>query len=301
VPIVKLPWARNTNNEHIAMTPIGITTWIWTSPLTTEKFGEVVPHIKKLGFDLVEVPIEGTSDLDYARVAPMVKDLGLSVSVCAAMSPDRDLLDADPSVRANGMAYVRHCIDAAQTLGATNVVGPLYSAVGRTWQATADERKKDLDLLVGELKELASYAGEHGAVICVEPLNRFETSFLNLAEQAIEVVDRVDHRACGVLLDTFHMNIEEHSIGDAIRTTGRRLKHLHACENDRGAPGSGHIDFAEVAAACTAIGYTGPAVIESFTAAVKSIARAAAIWRPLAATQDGLAQDGLRHLRRTFA
>jgi D-psicose/D-tagatose/L-ribulose 3-epimerase len=283
------------------MNPIGITTWIWTAPLTTEKFGEVVPHIKKLGFDLVEVPIEGTSDLDYKTVAPMVKDLGLSVSVCAAMSPDRDLLHADASVRANGMNYVRHCIEAAQTLGATNVVGPLYSAVGRTWQATPEERKKDIDLLVGELKELAQFAGDRGAVICVEPLNRFETSFLNLAEQAIEVVDRVDHPACGILLDTFHMNIEEHSIGAAIRLAGRRLKHLHACENDRGAPGSGHIDFAEVAAACKAAGYTGPAVIESFTLAVKSIARAAAIWRPLAATQDGLAQDGLKHLRRVFA
>lgn len=283
------------------MNPIGITTWIWTSPLTTERFGEVVPHIKKLGFDLVEVPIEGTSDLDYARVAPMVRDLGLSASVCAAMSPDRDLLHADASIRANAIAYVRHCIDAAQTLGATNVVGPLYSAVGRTWQATADERKKDIDLLATQLKELAAYAGERGVVLCVEPLNRFETSFLNLAEQAIEIVDRVDHPACGMLLDTFHMNIEEHSIGAAIRSAGRRLKHLHACENDRGAPGSGHIDFAEVAAACKAIGYTGPAVIESFTLAVKSIARAAAIWRPLAATQDGLAQDGLAHLRQVFA
>ena len=158
------------------------------------------------------------------------------------MSPDRDLLHADASVRANAMSYVKHCIDAAQTIGATNVVGPLYSAVGRTWQATADERKKDLDLLVGELKELARYAGERGVVICVEPLNRFETSFLNLASQAIEVVDRVDHPACGLLLDTFHMNIEEQSIGDAIRAAGPRLKHLHACENDRGAPGSGHID-----------------------------------------------------------
>ncbi len=283
------------------MTQIGITTWIWTSPLTTERFGEVVPHIKQLGFDLVEVPIEGTSDLDYARVAPMVRDLGLSASVCAAMSPDRDLLHADASIRANAMAYVRHCIDAAHTLGATNVVGPLYSAVGRTWQATADERKKDIDLLATQLKELATYAGARGVVLCVEPLNRFETSFLNLAEQAIEIVDRVDHPACGLLLDTFHMNIEEHSIGAAIRSAGRRLKHLHACENDRGAPGSGHIDFAEVAAACKAIGYTGPAVIESFTLAVKSIARAAAIWRPLAATQDGLAQDGLSHLRRAFA
>ncbi len=202
------------------MNPIGITSWIWTSPLTTDRFPEIAQHVARLGFDLLEVPIEGTGDLDYTKAAGVIKDLGLSTSVCAAMSPDRDLIHADASVRANAMAYVKHCIDAAQTIGATNVVGPLYSAVGRTWQATADERKKDLDLLVGELKDLARYAGERGVVICVEPLNRFETSFLNLTSQAIEVVDRVDHPACGLLLDTFHMNIEEQSIGAAIRSAG---------------------------------------------------------------------------------
>jgi D-psicose/D-tagatose/L-ribulose 3-epimerase len=283
------------------MNPIGITTWIWTSPLNIDRFGEIAPHVARMGFDLLEVPIESTTDLDYARAAPIVKDLGLRTSVCAAMSADRDLIHEDEGIRKNAISYVRHCVDAAQTLGATNVVGPLYSAVGRTWQATADERRRDVDLLVGELRDLSKYAHARGVVLCVEPLNRFETSFLNLAEQAIEIVDRVDHPGCGLLLDTFHMNIEERSVGDAIRSAGSRLKHLHACENDRGAPGSGHVPWDEVAAACRAIGYTGPAVIESFTSAVKSIARAAAIWRPLAATQDGLAQDGLRHLRKVFA
>ena len=128
------------------------------------------------------------------------------------------------------------------------MIGPLYSSVGRCWQQTADERARDLDVLVTQLKALSKYAGDRGVVLCVEPLNRFETSFLNLAEQAIEVVDRVDHPACGILLDTFHMNIEEKSIGDAIRAAGPRLKHLHTCENDRGAPGSGHVPWNEVAA-----------------------------------------------------
>jgi D-psicose/D-tagatose/L-ribulose 3-epimerase len=283
------------------MNPIGITTWIWTSPLSIDRFAEIAPHVARMGFDLLEVPIESPTDLDYGRAAPIVKDLGLQTSVCAAMSPDRDLIHADENIRQNAMAYVRHCVDAAKTLGAANVVGPLYSAVGRTWQSTPDERKKDLDLLVRELKELSAYAHERGVVLCVEPLNRFETSFLNLASQAIEIVDRVDHPGCGLLLDTFHMNIEERSVGDAIRSAGKRLKHLHACENDRGAPGSGHVQWKDVADACRAINYTGPAVIESFTSAVKSIARAAAIWRPLAETQDGLAQDGLRHLRKVFA
>ena len=103
------------------------------------------------------------------------------------------------------MAYLRHCIDAAQTLKAKHVLGPLYSAVGRTWQQTPEERATDIDLLVKQLSELSSYGQSHGVGICVEPLNRFETSFLNLAEQAIEVVDRVNHPACKVLLDTFHM------------------------------------------------------------------------------------------------
>jgi D-psicose/D-tagatose/L-ribulose 3-epimerase len=282
------------------MAQIGVNAWVWTSPITTEELGRLAPMIAGMGFDLVEVPIESTTDLDYRKGAEIARANRLAVSVCAAMGPDRDLIHPDESVRTNGMDYVRHCIDAAQTLGAANVVGPLYSAVGRTWQQTADERKKDLDLLVRQLRDLSAYAADHGVTICVEPLNRFETSFLNLASQAIEVVDRVDSKNCGLLLDTFHMNIEERSIGDAIRAAGPRMRHLHTCENDRGAPGSGHVPWDEVAKACGEIGYKGPMVIESFTSKVKSIARAAAIWRSFAASQDALATDGLRFLRRLF-
>lgn len=279
----------------------GVTTWLWASPLADHTFARLAAHVATLGFDMIEVPIEGTDDLDYARAAKVVRDVGLSVTVCAAIGPDRDLIHPDASVRANGMAYVRHCIDAAHTLGATNVIGPLYSAVGRTWQATAEERERDVDLLVTQLSHLGSHAADHGVVLCIEPLNRFETSFINLAEQLIEVVDRVDNPACAMMLDTFHMNIEETSLGDAIRAAGPRLKHLHACENDRGAPGSGHVPWQDVAKGCRDIGYDGPIVIESFTSDVQAIARATAIWRPLARSQDELASDGLRFLRGLFA
>ena len=253
----------------------GVNGWVWTSPVNTQAFEELAPKVKKMGFDLFEFGIESTSDLDYARAAKAAKDNGLAVSVCAAMGPDRDLIHEDAAIRQNGMDYVGHCIDAASTLGAKNVVGPLYSAVGRTWQQTADERKRDTDLLVGQLKELSAHASDKGVVLCVEPLNRFETSFLNLSQQAIEVVDRVDSPACGILLDTFHMNIEEKSVGDAIRAAGKRLKHLHGCENDRGAPGSGHVPWKEVAAAVKDAGYDGPVVIESFTSKVNDSATTA--------------------------
>jgi D-psicose/D-tagatose/L-ribulose 3-epimerase len=282
------------------MAQIGVNAWVWSSPVNTEELGRLAPLVARMGFDLIEVGIESTSDLDYRRAAEIAKAHGLAVGVCAAMGPDRDLIHPDETIRTNGMGYLRHCIDAAQTLGAANVCGPLYSAVGRTWQASGEERKRDVDLLVRQLGELAKYAGERGVWLGVEPLNRFETSFINLASQAIEVADRVDHPACGVMLDTFHMNIEEKSIGDAIRAAGTRMRQLHACENDRGAPGSGHVPWDEVAQACRDVGFTGPFVIESFTNKVKSIAKAAAIWRTFADSQDALAENGLRYLRTLF-
>jgi D-psicose/D-tagatose/L-ribulose 3-epimerase len=279
----------------------GVNTWVWSSPLTTDEFSRLAAHVARMGFDLIEVPIENPGDFDYARAGQVARDHGLAVSVCAAMSPDRDLIHPDQKIRDNGMAYVRHCIEAASTMGSTRVGGPLYSAVGRTWQATDDERKQYTDLLVSQLKSLAAHAGDHGVVLGVEPLNRFETSVLNLTSQAIEVVDRVGHPSCGLMLDTFHMNIEEQSVGDALRAAGNLLRHLHACENDRGAPGSGHVPWTEVAQALRDIKYDEGIVIESFTSKVKTIARAAAIWRPLAATQDALAENGLKHLKKLMA
>ena len=275
----------------------GANTWIWFSPVTIDDLKSTLPKMAEAGFDLVELPIETINSFDYAEVAAVVHNHGLGVSTCAAMGPDRDLIHPEAEIRESGLTYVRHCIEAAQTLGAFNLVGPIYSAVGRTWQATAEERARDIDLLVTQLSTLSKYAVDHGVTLCIEPLNRFETSFINLVSQGIEVVDRVNSPACKLLLDTFHMNIEEPSLGSAIRTAGSRVGHFHACENDRGVPGAGHVPWSDVASALRDINYNGPVVIESFTAKVKSIARAAAIWRALAPTQDAIAYDGLRFLK----
>lgn len=279
----------------------GVNSWIWVSPLTTEELKRLAPLAQSLGAEWFEVPLEDPALIDAAEVAPVLRDLGLGVSVCAAMGPDRDLIHPDAAIRDSGMAYLRAAIDAVAQLGGKTVAGPLYSAVGRCWQMTADERARDTDLLVQQLRALAEYAGDRGVVLCVEPLNRFETSFINLATQAVEVIDRVDHPSCQIMLDTFHMNIEESSLGAAIRAAGPRLRHFHACENDRGAPGSGHVPWQDVADGLKAIGYDGPVVIESFTDKVKSIARAAAIWRALAPSQDALACDGLIFLKQLLA
>lgn len=201
----------------------GVNAWVWVSPVTTEELEKLAPKVAEMGFDWIEVPIEGMDDLDYAKGAAIIKKHGLDVSMCAAMGSDRDLIHEDASIQENGKHYIRHCIDAAEQMGATNLVGPIYSAVGRVWQQTADERAKDVDLLVKNLSELSTYAEDKGVVLGLEPLNRFETSFINIVEQMIEVIDRVDSASCKIMLDTFHMNIEEKSLGDAIRKTGSRL------------------------------------------------------------------------------
>ncbi len=279
----------------------GINAWVWTSPVTTDVVADLAPHVKTMGYDWFEIPLESIDDMDHARSGQILRDLDLGVSACAAVGPDRDLIHPDEAIRKNGAEYIRQAIIATQALGATNLIGPMYSAVGRTWQQTADERAHDLDVLVATLRELSAFAADHGVVLCLEPLNRFETSFINLASQMIEVVDRVDHPACCIMLDTFHMNIEERSLGDAIRSVGPRLKHVHTCENDRGAPGSGHVPWHDVAQAIKEIGYDGPVVIESFTPKVKSIARAAAVWRQFAPSSDALASAGIAFLKQLFA
>jgi D-psicose/D-tagatose/L-ribulose 3-epimerase len=279
---------------------LGVNAWVWLAPLTTEGLAEVAATVADMGFDLIETAIEVPGGYDYARTGEVIKDHGLGVSLVTVLGPDSNLVHPDEKVRENGRAYLRYCIDAAHALGATNLGGPFYSALGRTWQSTAEERERDMELLAGQLRELADYAADRGVVLCVEPLNRFETSFINIADQLLELLDRVDHPVCQALLDTFHMNIEEKSLGDAIRAVGHRLGHLHACENDRGAPGSGHVPWADVAGALRDINYDGPVVIESFSSQIEAIAAAAAIWRPLASTQDALARDGLAFMQKTF-
>lgn len=279
---------------------IGLNLWIWGAPMTDAHVAEWIPRAARMGFNAVEFPVESRHGFDYERAGELLGKHDLEASVVVAMTDERDFLHDDAEVRDNAGQYVRHCVDAAASLGADRVAGPLYSAVHRTWWMSDADRELANDRIVSQLSELAEYADDRDVTLCVEPLNRFETSVLNTAEQAVEVADRVDHPGCEILLDTFHMNIEERSIPDAIRRTGDRLGHFHACGNDRGPPGSGTIDWDGVAAALADIGYDDLAVIESYNPSVESLARAAAIWRPLADSQDAFAEDGLATLRGQF-
>jgi D-psicose/D-tagatose/L-ribulose 3-epimerase len=281
------------------MNPIGVNSWVWVSPPTDAAIAEIAPRVKAMGFDLLELGVENPGDWDPARVAEILAANDLGASVCAVMGERRDLLEGD--LIASTQDYIRTCVDAAATVGASVVAGPMYAPTGKTWRMDDAEWAAAIDRLVEGLRPLADYAGGHGVRLAIEPLNRYETSFLNTVEQTMEVVDRVDSPVVGVLLDTFHMNIEEKDQAAAIRRAGDKLMHFHACGNDRGAPGADHIAWEAITVALREIGYDGAVVIESFTPDNQTIARAAAIWRPLAETQDALARDGLAFLQRALA
>jgi D-psicose/D-tagatose/L-ribulose 3-epimerase len=278
---------------------LGISTWVWTSPASTDALATLIPHVATLGFDVVEIPVETEGQFDVSRARALADAHGVALSVCAVIVPGRDLLVDDE--RARGVAYLEWCVDAAGRLGSPVVAGPFYSAVGRCWRQSAGERDRDLDSLAATLRGVGAFAADRGVSLGVETLNRFETSFLNTTAQAVELIDRVDHPAVGVCLDMFHLGIEEKDLGAAIRAAGPRLRHVQVAENDRGTPGTGHLPWHDVAAALLDVGYEGRVVIETFSDRVESIARAAAIWRPLFPDSDEIAREGLAFLRTLLA
>lgn len=277
----------------------GINSFLFTSPFTT-KSTRLFSTFKRWGFDTVEIPIEDPSHIDTAKVRAAAEKAGLAIgSVCACMGPGRDFRGT-PEEQKTAMDYCRAIIDQAVELGCPSVIGPVYSVVGKADAVDPAQQRIEWALVVKNLKELARHAEARGITICIEPLNRFETDFLNTCDQGLKLLRDVGSPALKLHLDTFHMNIEEKDSAAAIRKAGKQLGHFHACGSDRGTPGSDHIDWDPIAKALAAIRYKGDVVIESFTTDVKVIARAAAIWRKIEPKRDDIAVKGLKFLKRTL-
>jgi D-psicose/D-tagatose/L-ribulose 3-epimerase len=257
-------------------------------------------QFKRWGFDSVEIAIEDPRHIDPAVVKRELDKNGLVCgSVSACFGPDRDLRGSAKQQQAT-IKYMMGVLDEMVTLKSTTVIGPVYSSVGRADAVPPKEYRQQWRTVVKNLKPLCREAEQRGIQICVEPLNRFETDFINTCDQAMNLISDVGSPALKILLDTFHMNIEEKSSADAIRKAGPLLGHLHACGSDRGTPGGDHTDWNSIAQALKDIGYKGDVVIESFTPDVKVIARAAAIWRRIEPTRDEIAVKGLKFLRETL-
>lgn len=279
------------------MNEIGVNTWVWVSPPTDAALDRLVPFVASLGFDAIELPVENPGDWSPSHARELIDEHGLAATACLVMPPGRELGAADADTVAGTQDYLRQALDAAAAIGSRVLCGPAYTSVGRTWRLAPDERERLLDDVAAALAPVAEYAGERGVRIAVEPLNRFETSLINTVAQGLELVERVGSSSVGLAYDTFHANIEEKSIGAALRHAGPHLKHLHVCENDRGIPGSGHVAWAEFFSTVADLGYDRWMTIESFGFSLGALSTAAAVWRDLASTPEAIAFEGVKFLR----
>ena len=259
-----------------------------------------IRRLKALGYDGVEIPILSGDPGHYAWLGRELDALGLRRTATAIVpDPAANPVSPDREVRRRGLAHLDWAVDCARELGAESLGGPLHAPIGHFTGTGPTE--SELAFGAEAHRALAARAATHGMFLSLEPLNRFETYFLNTMAQAKAYVDRVRHPACRLMYDTFHANIEEQSQVRAIASGAGHLGVLHVSENDRGSPGRGHIDFPAVFSAVKRTGFDGWVVVEAFGAGLPEIAAATRVWRPLYPDFETLAAESLAYIRTTWA
>jgi D-psicose/D-tagatose/L-ribulose 3-epimerase len=272
----------------------GINTLLWTASFDASHL-KLLPQFREKGFDGVEIARFDFAGFPAAEIRRTCEREGLQTVFLSALTGELSLVSPDTQVRRRTREFLLAGIQTAAEIGADTFVGPFCSAVGyHTGQRRTDDEWKNA---VEGLQSITSVLDQYRVTLAVEPLNRFETYFLNMTDDAVRLCEQVGHDRVGILFDTFHANIEEKNVGAALERAGKWLRHVHACENDRGTPGSGHVEWTDVFAALDRIGYDRWMVIESFGSMIPEIAKAACIWRDLAPSSEALAFEGLAFLK----
>ncbi len=257
----------------------------------------LLASIRTMGYDLIELPLFGPGECGLSEAQRRVTAAGLRCSVNTALPPRLSLLQ--PEKRAESVEFLGGIAAQARALGADLVCGPLLAPVGDL--PAMPPGPSEHESAATGLRMAAQRAADVGVTLALEPLNRFESAFPTTVAEACALVDAAGSANLGLLLDTFHMNIEERNPVAAIRRAGPRLRHFHCSENDRGPVGNGQVHWDAVRAALIDTGYRGDLVVESFGSTVPAISRACCIWRPLAASPAALAQESATYLRRLWS
>jgi D-psicose/D-tagatose/L-ribulose 3-epimerase len=273
---------------------LGINLYLWADRMD-EGLLPVLETLKRIGYDGIEVPIFELDEVEWARWARRLDDLGLERTANTVIAPEHNPLSPDPAVQKAAYEHMRAVLDCCAAVGSPVLCGPHQVALGVFTGAgpTEDEWNRSVD----HLHRVAEYADEVGVLLAEEVVNRFELYHLNTLDQAIQFVDEVSHPRCRIHLDTFHAHIEEKDPGDAIRRARDRIAHVHISENDRGVPGSGSVAWDATFEALREIDYDGWLTVEAFGNFLPNLAAATRIWRRLFESEQQLARDALTFLR----
>ena len=272
----------------------GMNLLLWTSGVTEEHFG-LLADLKSWGYDGVELPMFDFDLTNAAKVGAELKRLGLEATAVTVCTPEENPISAEASIRQAGLDRLKRAIDAVAAAGATHLCGPIHSALGEFSGAgrTEDEWNRAKDIL----SQAADHAKANNVTLVAEYLNRFECYFLNCAADAGRFCREVGHSHLKTMYDTFHANIEEKNIGEAVKSFADQLVHVHISENDRSTPGEGGVNWDASFKALKDVNYDGWLMIEAFGLALPELAAATRIWRRMFPTEQHLAQNGLKFMK----
>jgi D-psicose/D-tagatose/L-ribulose 3-epimerase len=277
---------------------LGINLYLWADDMH-DSLMPVLEKLKRIGYDGVEVPVFDLDRKKWSLWAKRLDDLGLERTANTVIAPEHNPVSADPKIRDAAYEQLRAVVDCCATVGSSILCGPHQVALGvfTGRGATDEEWKRSVD----HLHRVAEHAAGVGVVLAEEVVNRFELYHLNTLDQAIRLVDEVDHPNCRIHLDTFHAHIEEKDPAAAIRRAGSRIAHVHISENDRGVPGTGSVAWDATFGALRDIGYDGWLTVEAFGNFLPNLAAATKIWRPLFDSEEQLAADAHAFLTHKLA
>jgi D-psicose/D-tagatose/L-ribulose 3-epimerase len=274
----------------------GIHSLLWTERFDTNP-EPVTKKAKDFGFDGIEIYVAPSQidTFDKARVKKALRDNGLECIGCTCLDRDTDVTSSDEVTRKRGINHLQKSGALFSDLEAKLFSGVTYGAWGKL--TGTGRTQEEWNNSVQSLREACRLVRGYDITIGLEPTNRFETYFLNIAADAVKLAKEVNEPNIGVHLDTFHMNIEEKNFYDPIVATGELLCYMHCCENDRGVAGTGNTNWDTVFKALSKINYDRWITLESFTPDIKSVAASTAIWRQVAPSADAIASDGLKYLK----
>lgn len=247
----------------------------------------------KIGFDILEFqaqPLLEMSDSHLKHLKSVADDCGIELTYSLGLDPAYDVSSADENVRKGGVVYLQNIVKQIGKMQGVLLSGVSYAGWGSP-NYIVNDKSAIVARSIKSMREIIKTAEDCGVTYCVEAVNRFETCVINTAAEALAYVEQIDSPNIGVLLDTYHMNIEETSFAEAIRLAGSRLTSFHTGENNRTAPGRGHLDWDEIFGTLKEIGYTGRIISEPFPNMGGEVGRDIKVWRDLMSDNSEAALD----------
>ncbi|ASY23579.1 D-psicose/D-tagatose/L-ribulose 3-epimerase [Candidatus Nanopelagicus abundans] len=272
---------------------------VWAGDWSEASARKAAASAKKAGYDYIEMLMIEPDKIDVAMTKAVLSEYGLFATASLGLSPETDVTSTNPSIVKKGDELLRKVVDKLHAIGSTELCGVIYCSLGKyPGPASAENRANS----IAAVARLADYAADKGININLEVVNRYETNIMNTGKEGLKFLEAVNRPNAYLHLDTYHMNIEEDGMSQAVLDAGDALGYVHIGESHRGYLGSGNVDFDTFFTALKKINYSGPITFESFSSVVvdPALSNALCIWRNLWEDSDDLAAHALKYMKARY-